>query len=152
MRNHEWQVVSIELAKRMQELGFPQESLFGWRIRYVSDGDKDSWEVCITDGFVQDWEGVESWAAFTVAELGEMLPDGGLWLKDEIGTVRTFKAYRCEYCLGEEDIPAPMCKPLHRQCADTEADARAKMLIYLAENGLLDVKSLTNNKDHGTQH
>jgi hypothetical protein len=41
----------------------------------------------------------------------------------------TIGAWSCEMGIGNET---------HREAADTEADARAKMLIYLMENWLLN--------------
>jgi hypothetical protein len=61
----EQQVCSHELAKRLAELGVRQESVFWWvdrRLRYT--GGRAS-HAPLQGGI----------AAFTVAELGEMLPD-----------------------------------------------------------------------------
>ena len=63
------------------------------------------------------------YAAFTVAVLGEMLPEGYGSFRNPYGWV----------CDSDED-PSEM--------ADTEADARAKMLIYLIEKHLVDVSAL----------
>ena len=62
------QVCSLELAKKLKELGVKQESLFYWWFVRNDMGD---------DVFVSDTKpvnGTEYWSAFTVAELGEMLP------------------------------------------------------------------------------
>lgn len=128
------QVVSLELAKNLKELGVEQESLFYWIERCNADG---------TDYFVYMLANVErpllkhiniAAAAFTVAELGEMLPKtlaseefGSLelvWKHDLIG----YGQYQFECVFYSVDILPE----------DTEADARAKMLIYLIENKLIN--------------
>jgi hypothetical protein len=116
----EQQVVSLDLAKKLKELGVKQESLFCW---YKHK--KDGWTL------VWPWaKGYEYISAFTVAELGEILPD-------EVSTNK----------YTEPDLKTFMCK-LHAEGDwqkyieitedSTEADARARMLIYLLENNLYD--------------
>jgi hypothetical protein len=68
------QVVSLDLAKRLKELEVKQESLFAW---FYNDG-MSEWEL---DQYQDDWpkderdhNDVRQYSAFTVAELGEMLP------------------------------------------------------------------------------
>ena len=65
-------------------------------------------------------------SAFTVAELGEMLP------KMARSGKTTDNSYSCQV-LGEYVGTSRM----GLEHADTEADARAKMLIYLLENNLI---------------
>jgi hypothetical protein len=64
----EQQVVSLELAKKLKELGVKQESLFYWN-RHKSE---ISWGLSQTNcSKISHWETI---SAFTVAELGELLP------------------------------------------------------------------------------
>lgn len=79
----EKQVCSLELAKRLKELGVKQESLFVWFKPL-----EEKWEIGLFDGtFFHGENGKqtghygyrfglskETPSAFTVAELGEMLP------------------------------------------------------------------------------
>src|ERR1035437_2783851 len=66
------QVCSLELAKRLKELGVKQESLFSWsewkpfHLKW-----KYEWTLEPGGGHVRG-----KVAAFTTAELGDMLPDG----------------------------------------------------------------------------
>lgn len=129
----EEQVVSLELAKKLNELGFKQDSLFYW-----ADNEDGEWILCL------NWKNKESddpivyigrelnenedggyYSAFTVAELGEMLP--GILI--QTARDREYEYNKKWFCLGVID---------NKDCqAETEADARAKMLIYLRENSLI---------------
>src|SRR5262252_9202184 len=63
----EQQCVSLELAKRLKELGVKQESVWGWMQESVS---KQYWL-----GLSDDKKTFAVASAFTVSELGEMLPE-----------------------------------------------------------------------------
>jgi len=104
----EKQCVSLELAKRLKELGVSQVSIFYW--------DKTGTWVNFSPSV-----GNGEYSAFTVAELGNIL-------KEYNGKMIPFTEQG--WCfLNKKNV---------LECAYTEADARAKMLIYLVENGLLD--------------
>jgi len=62
------QVVSLELAKKMKELGFKQESLFYHNFKIHGE-----WAIDKRRG----WS--DSVSAYTVAELSEILPIGDRW-------------------------------------------------------------------------
>jgi hypothetical protein len=115
------QVTNLELSKKLKKLGVKQESLFWWNF-YPAEcsHQKDEWRIVYED----DLYGEEQYSAFTVAELGKML---------EHGMERSFKdstdKWNCWY--------QPIGKKMIMLEADTEANARAKMLIYLLEQGLL---------------
>lgn len=140
----EQQVTSLELSKRLRELGVKQESFFGW---YFPNEDKirkdEKWDApniqIVGSGNEWAWHDLQ-YSAFTVAELGELLPwyiesrfleDADKWLeiqKDENadGSARWNISYQNE--TGED---------LFEVFDSSEADARAKMLIYLLENKLI---------------
>ena len=64
----EKQCVSLELAKRLKELGVEQTSYFAWwERRYKTP--------LLTDKALRETPNYHRIAAFTVAELEEMLPD-----------------------------------------------------------------------------
>ncbi len=120
----EQQVCSLDLAERLKELGVKQESLFYW-CNQEQGADYDTKEV--------EWHlnyGQQGWvkkvliSAFTVAELGEMLP--ALYYSMQHAGL---KQWVCNLFIGARlaRIEYPNGK------ATTEADARAKMLIYLLE-------------------
>lgn len=129
------QVCSLELAKRLKELGVNRRSLHCWLRRwhdkpYVLDG-----------GPVFETADPEPYfAAYTVSELGELLPPdtasertskgGGLcWqIVSEDGDGDCFWD---QFCDQEQEFSP------HVIHADTEANARAKMLIHCLEKGLV---------------
>lgn len=112
------QVCSLELAKSLKSLGVKQESLFWW----IKWNEHYGMHVEYRPNFVAKDMG--KYSTFTVAELGEMLPaneihysiDGNQWC----------------VLYGNDLMDG------HGEFADTEADARAKMLIYLIENKLIN--------------
>jgi len=121
------QVCSLELAKKLKELGVSQESYFAW---YEENGNVEL--ACQNNiGFFRFRDGAiippshgrrEYYSAFTVAELGEMLKvyfdkNSDMDIHDPRGYLRR----------GYQRI----------QSLETEAENRAKMLIYLIENKLV---------------
>lgn len=107
------QVCSLELAKRLKALGVKQDSLWWW---------KDVGDEYFLFSHVYESKLPQDCSAFTVAELGELLP---------------------LQCLSGKSTHFPLI-PSHRficalekkhQYATTEANARAKMLIWLKERG-----------------
>jgi hypothetical protein len=143
----EQQVCSLDLAKRLKELGVKQESVFWWASFERKDNPgvypnglsiEPEWTINNYDGgSFGRYQYVKHFSAFTVAELGEMLP-AQLHIEPSVEhPVHQFvmekqfsqwhAAYICAGCMGK----------VGSQVADTEADARAKMLCYLLENKLL---------------
>jgi hypothetical protein len=138
MKN-EQPVTNLELSKRLKELGVKQESLFVWCFEKINNIDSEFWSL-------RDWneygpvpkkaENIVS--AFTVAELGELLPSkiklhGERTVNLITGKIdsRWFIEYEGIAHIG----------------VDTEANARAKMLIYLLENNLLSPKDRKEQED-----
>jgi hypothetical protein len=123
------QCVSLEIAKRLKELGCTQESLFYWH-------NVDVMPSIICKHWHPERSGDFWISAYTVAELGEILPGqfrkynqqiqlyreyfinhakvGDVWLTDCVNEASntSLKTFKCE----------------------TEANARGRMLIYLLEN------------------
>lgn len=179
----EQQVTSLELSKRLKNLGVKQESLFYWREDYHTEGHRNEEGEMIYTGIFGNkyscsyhpkprystadlkWNQADlnridqtEFSAFTVAELGEMLPARLLGKIDEdvemiaepedsdewerlvnvqkystawLGTSVVSEkggndGWECNY--ASDGIQYMEFE------ADTEADARAKMLIYLLEN------------------
>lgn len=125
-------VCSLELSKRLKELGVKQESYFYWwqcEEYYCSD------EKCkYRHGGIETSEAdnLENYSAFTASELGELLP---IKLNEKYLLQR-----RCarngwwiyySNCNKEDDKNA--------YWSANEANARAKMLIHLLENNLMEL-------------
>ena len=122
----EKQVCSLELARKLKELGVKQESLFEWRkyslldeytLLLVENPDVD---IAVLSGTLQDIV-----SAFTVAELGYILcrfaPENLMAAYGVVMNVpdtQVITATGLQLCMAQPNIPA-------------------KMLIYLVENGLL---------------
>lgn len=121
------QVVSLDLAKRLKELDVKQESLFWWK--KVKRGDEFFWKLSY--GLLGDDIIAEHFSAYTVAELGAMLPShvkvNSAWMPISFSQ-RENKGWRV------------VIRGVYQPCDVKEADARAKMLIYLLENNLIKEK------------
>jgi len=117
----EWQVSSFELSKKLKELGVKQDSLYYWELLgdNITTG-LPEWKI--RDKFRQD---EYSYSAFTVAELGEILWEMFCEQKPPIRKSKGVWGRRIG-CSTEN--------PLGIWIEDKyEANARAKILIYLAE-------------------
>lgn len=124
------QVCSLDLAKRLKKLGVTTNSFFRWVLWNSAEPliwSEDDKELYPFESFI--WE--KGIAAYTVAELGEVLPyemgiphkaSDGLWQYDD--AIHSLKGGSYHPCFVEK----------------TEADARAKLLIYLIENILYSVE------------
>lgn len=120
------QVCSKELAIKLHKLHVTTPSLFYWE-----------WTGATT---IERWENGEpdycedNICAYTVAELGEMLP------------MRYLAGHKIEF--DEDNSKIVRCwnvstqKVSYEARANTEADARAKMLIYLMENKLITLPTI----------
>lgn len=130
------QVCSLDLAKRLEELGVKQESLFYW-VKM-----KGYWPLLVLckeddtfvriSGFDEITDIEEQYSAFTVAELGELLKPAYITFAwSEVGQM-----WLCQ--LHKRDNNQQWEVGIkHVESADTEADARGLMMCYLLENSLL---------------
>ena len=139
------QVVSLPLAKRLKELGVKQESYFYYW--YPVGMVMDAKNIPYQDKVVRKWHNVRDqylsvshegececlpfYAAYTVAEIGEMLPwrigDSGLEFVKKSSEWEAYYRPWSQWEMGGRN---------HLIEANTEADARAKLLIYLLEKGM----------------
>lgn len=123
----EWQVSNKELSKRLKELGVKQESEFVWLQVFNPAG----WILCESNRPCVNLE--EDFRAYTVAELGEMLPCFAV-------SERYFSAKDNQQewnCYSDNTDDDGVWGYEERTIATTEADARAKMLIHLIEKGIV---------------
>jgi len=132
------QVTSLELSRRLKELGFEQESLFYHSANVGGMLSKEQFlahdpfnqEKLQDDGFREAVD--KTYSAYTVAELGEMLPER-IKINHEEKSFSIFRekineTWDVAYSTNTDDDCGLW------QQANTEANARAKMLIYLKEN------------------
>lgn len=124
------QVVSLELAKKLKELGVKQESLWYWYHPAIEPEDSDlvlnsrgrvlNGDFAEVQTRLSGYEIKEKYSAFTVTELGEILPPRCTTYRLEFGSF--------------------ICRESNYEIqADTEANARAEMLVYLLENKLIEL-------------
>lgn len=111
------QVCSLELSKKLFELGVKQESLFCWRC-IEEESVFITWNGKFTIG--------DSYSAFTASELLESLP---IW--SDISK-RDENDYMCRVFEKDTDIN-------HNSFDDNPCDALAKMLIHLIENKIIEI-------------
>lgn len=139
------QVTSLEISKRLKELGVKQKSYFRWQVWNDPQNGKKRKEI-IRAG---EYNFGEVFSAFTVAELGEFLPKEikkitkyqnenqleDFYLSFDFDDSRKSDQkqvkYTYYYC-GDS-------MAFFSEIADTEADARGKMMIYLLENKLINI-------------
>lgn len=126
----EHQLTSLVTSQRLRELGVPQDSLFYWVITLTTD-----YHISYTEGdkSLLPQERNDFYSAFTVAELGEMLPEEVESKKENEYYLTIRRAFRGQWEVSYSNSQVSF---IH-QAADTLADAMAKMLIYLLENGLI---------------
>lgn len=125
------QVCSLELAKKFKELGIKQESDFYW-CQLASNVIKVFCSLCREHRDFGSYN--KLYSAFTVAELGEMLPEAFFWEN------MTQVGLHCgKYSGGWHVYYKTASKRIHYEDDKTEADARAKMLVYLIEKKLTDI-------------
>ncbi len=168
--NFDKQVCSLELAQKLKYLGVKQESLHCYyKSNYIGDVSNYEWVEGITLTYQTKPHGksTPAWCAFTVQELGEMLP-GSLTvtgIKDEAGNTMEDMAFRLriekhlihvpnqvldmhfeyawsmnyvdEYGVGNDLIVNRLFP--HNVHGFKEADVRAQFLIQLIEAGFVKI-------------
>jgi len=132
------QVVTIEQAKKLKELGVTAEPLF-W---YVIDIDPITPLDIIQKWQHSNFDQCEKYPAYTVAELGVMLPHfdnlsqmgGFVHLTEFDPSVQDGNPWYCVWEYDKDKENAGFGSEIID--GETEAQARAAMLIYLLENNL----------------
>lgn len=145
-------VTNLELSKKMKELGFPQSSLFYWyevepNENFIAYHEDKPFEINVKNPI--PWEeqpeyfkmshvwkryGKEDFtSAYLASELGE-------WMPEFVKTYKRSGEYWCDYLYLEN--PRLDEDYARTEVQSIEANAKAKMLIWLVENNYLDPKSL----------
>jgi hypothetical protein len=133
------QCCSLDQAKRLKELGVIGDrgtNLFFW-IHLRKTKYRVEWTGIADHGMMESvTDLVDYWPAFTVAELGVMLPSGYDTMKITVqGEEYGWRGY---------DISDQQCPPIEEEFYPTEAQARASMLIHLLENNLITPSEVNN--------
>ncbi len=121
-------VTSLELSNKLKDLGVKQESIFCYERNWIGD----NWHYRIRTS-----HGYHGLAAFTSEELGKLLPsviktsgyEYHLTIYKYLLWCITYTPFEEERLLMEQPIKA-----------QTETEAKAKMLIYLIENKLITLE------------
>lgn len=129
--NLEQQVCSLDLAKRLKELGVKQDSAWFWghnSEKAQKKKKKPEWSLSLARETLSDEQsaGRERYSAFTVAELGEIVLAHHETLI-QIAKGKMFGGKGFDIPKGDEDFLRWMLS----------ADSWAKMFIYLIENKLI---------------
>ncbi len=134
------QVVSLELSRELKKAGYPQKGYFWWENGYRKvyyghvNHEKDDgsyWRIFLHKPITSP----EYCVTPTVAELGERLPDYFHSIRDKGCFPNKWIAEmisESEYVLMDRKFDKTVSKS-----ADTEANARAKMWLYLKKEKLL---------------
>lgn len=128
------QCATLEQSKRLKELGLKGSSIF----YHVCTNE---WGISVAGFFNDDLLNFPAW---NVAELGELLPvESGMkffnsYYNDHLGEwCCEFSGFKTEEEHEAHDWGNPPPK-IHEEEGETEAEARAAMLIYLLENKLIN--------------
>jgi len=134
MMKLEKQVTSLELSKKLKELGVKQDSLFYWmenitnveptKIMFYKDTESYKRTKKVEGGGV-----IKYFSAFTASELWEILPD--VFKHKEGYLHRRVLSGSFQYCIGDEVILT--------QSGFTLPDMMGKMLMYLIKNKLIEI-------------
>ena len=121
------QVVSLGLARKLKKLGVKQESLWYWWKSKIG-----KFYLTLEHAIPQ---GYNSYSAFTTSELGKLLP-ASLLINNLECSLKLWCNDSGDYWYCGYGINGVLEINGSRANADTEANARAKMLIYLLEQEL----------------
>lgn len=122
-------VHDLEYAKKLKELGVKQDSIF-YLFRHIVDEDIRKNYMFCTDK--QKGSLFKHYSAFTATELLEMLPDKILYS-------RTFKQYWSLAIIKNKDV-FEVFYGSYQYRNKKLSNGLAKMLIYLIENKLMELK------------
>jgi len=127
------QVTSLEISRQMKEAGFPQDSYWYWA--------EDEGIICRHEQIKNSEDYINGYfiSAYTVAELGEILPCR--YINDD--TIYSDEDDEIRICKDEDGFYLVMRNAYGDEIIDatieylTEADARGKMALYLKKEGLI---------------
>lgn len=125
------QVCGLESAKRLKELGVKQESLFLWNETTLGN---TPW---LDRGEKKHFEEVITYSAFTIAELGEILPKEILFENNILKLGIWKNTNSNEWVIFYENENENEKEYIF---IGNEVESRAGILIYLLENKLIKLE------------
>jgi hypothetical protein len=132
-------VPTLTQCELLKKNGISQRSVYCWH----GDGSDDyAHQVSTTDEVyseMQGWLYETRVAAFDVYELGEMLPK---WVVSKKAYNNPSGRFFCTVVQEAKDLPNSVAKLLPSFYADTEARARAEMLLFLLRKRILKVHDI----------
>jgi len=160
----EEQVCTLEQAKKLKELGVTYTDAnycylensgggieFG-DVGFMFQHHCDDYQISVhPQGFDESFK-EQSWPAFTVAELGVMLPHRYQSQRLDENTINLHKF--THWCIDTDfNSECEVCSEcatniVHEAKGNSEAEARAAMLIYLLENNLITPEEVNNRLTH----
>lgn len=129
------QVISLKYARKLKQLKIKQISLFYYCERLTGYHNETEMRLLLNKETTIDE--ISKYSAFSVAELGEMLP----FSLDESADSKDYRDLRL--CKNAQHywvcfyVSQRLGTCLPREEEKTEADSRAKMLIHLIEHNLV---------------
>lgn len=134
----EKQVCTPEQSRKLRELGVRQDSFFAWTdTGELMSAHKDP-KVLQLMSMATDFS-----AAFNTAELGVLMPERPVDVDGvRVDLVKNSAGDVC-FTVGSPGL-------IRTVVSETEAQARAALLIYLLENKLLGIDLLTKKEKHET--
>ena|SRR5450631_268879 len=120
------QVTSLELSKRLQVLGAKQTSVFYW-----VENKQGNLNPVIVGPNAVDIPDAKFYSAFTVAELGGMMPYSFVSERRASGRWECGQRYRLE--VDGSTSRHPVADVSEVFFGDSEVEVRAKMLIFVLE-------------------
>lgn len=138
IENH---VCSLELAKKIKELGIKQESVFYWAkqgifVPGISNPETDTHAITIPSSkqYIQKLR--EPYSAFLASELGEFMSKISVLDKGYQQFIE-LSIHGCGFLPEDNDFSKNIIF-----VDDSEPNMRAKMLIYLIEEGYVKVEDI----------
>lgn len=134
----EQQVCSFELARQLKELGVKQNAYFSW---YKNSDFDNQYILNITDK-----TDIEHYSAFTVAELGEILPQY-IFVNENTPIYFLSNNKKCGYYFTKRYIYENFVIPeaiqtLFQVNEDIEANSRAQMLCYILRGKFVKIEDI----------
>lgn len=135
LSNH---VTNLELSQQLAKLGVKQETIFWWGTESEQEP-----RICTDLNHYDDENSNIICSAFLSSELGEMLPPA--IVMDKYENPLHLACFSSGESYSVQLLDVDKYERVKWFDAKTEADCRAKMLIYLIENSHLSVDEVNSN-------